>query len=407
MATNIPVRAVLPARDTASRVVSRSYETYTRDEREQLMTENPSSFLHIIDPVFMTRKSIQWAARVKIVRDRFEEFIRKGILVREHKPCFYLYEQSGAAGIYSGLFCAASTEDYRNNAIRRHEETLARREMLFARYLDTVRFNAEPVLMMYPDNHKVAEILAEAGRQIPNFEFRTKEGNLHRLWSIGEKATVIRLQELFAAMEALYIADGHHRTASSAVMAETAKAVNRAHTGNEAYNFFMSCLLPESSIKIFPYNRLVRDLDGQTSATFISKLNETFNVDTLKGEIRRHSKHHGFCMYLGNKFYSLSLREEFRHFNTPLSSLDSQILYSRILKPLLGIKDLKKDKRLAYRFGPGLKTQVDQGGFAVGFSMAPASVSQLKAIADAGVLMPPKSTYIEPKLRSGLTIYEF
>jgi uncharacterized protein (DUF1015 family) len=411
MARILPFRAVRPAPDMASIVASRSYETYSNNEMERLMAENPNSFLHIINPGFMQGKPVKGEARLKLAREKFEEFIGKGILEREDRPCLYLYEQNSAEGTYKGLFCATSTSDYRENLIKRHEHTLARRESMFARYLHAVRFNAEPVLMMYPDNMEVSAVLHTIGQKVPDFDFGTPEGKIHRLWIIRDQMQITRLQQLFVGIKALYIADGHHRSASSNLMAQTAREANPAHTGNEAYNYFMSCLLPESSIRIYSYPRLVRDLGGHSKHTFLAKLNVDFEIDKLGEKIWQPGEKHEFCMYLGADFYLLKLRKEFRDFGNPLDSLDSQILYIRVLKYSLGIKDPRKDKRLTYGIGAAslteMKDQVDSGEFAVGFAMRPASVAQIRAIADAGLVMPPKSTYIEPKLRSGLTIYEF
>jgi uncharacterized protein (DUF1015 family) len=401
----------MPAPAKAPIVVSRSFENYSFEEIACLMAENPSSFLHVINPNFRQQQRLKGEVRSKMVRERFEDFIRNGILVRRQKPALYLYEQSCDESCYRGLLCATSTADYRNHVIKRHEATLAKREMLFARYLNSVRFNAEPVLMMYPDDRGVGRILGEVSKEEPDYDFRTPEGKRHKVWIVSEPDMVLRLQELFAGMGALYIADGHHRTASSNLMAQTASAANSTHTGHEAYNYFMSCLLPESEIKIYAYTRLVKDLGGQSGATLLSKLKEEFQIDLLGESARRPENRHSFCMYLDHQFYTLRLKARYRIFDTPVDRLDSQILYTKILRPFLGIKDLRTDRRLAHGFGAEpfreIKSQVDQGKYAIGFSMAPPGVAQIKVIADAGQQMPPKSTYIEPKLRSGLTIYEF
>lgn len=212
-------------------------------------------------------------------------------------------------------------------------------------------------------------------------------------------------------MECMYIADGHHRSASSSLLAKESREANPNHSGEEPYNFFMSYLIAESKLKIYEFSRLVRDLNGMTKEEFLVQLDEWFRIENRGTEAYTPSKKHHFNMYLGGEFYSLYLRKTFYEFSDSLSSLDTYILYEKILKPLLGIEDLRKDSRIAYIHGKNdiveMKSKIDSGEFAVGFGMLPLTIDELKKVADEGLTMPPKSTYIEPKLRSGLTIYEF
>lgn len=397
--------------DKAALVVSRSFESYTEDERLGIMQHNPSSFLHVIDPGFLLGKKVRGPERSLLIGQRYREFIDKGILVRDGQPCFYLYRQAYGDRSFKGFLCATSVEDYRMGTIRRHEHTLARREQLFARYLEAVGFNAEPVLLMYPDQPEMQRILEQESGRIPDCNFITDDGYDHSLWLIKSSVTQQRLRQIFGGVDALYIADGHHRCASSNVLALRAASTNPGHTGKEAYNFFMSFLLPESAIRIEPYQWMVRDLHGLSPSEFLSRLKQDYIV-TDKGTVPwKVKKPHQFAMYLGGHFFALKRKEGGRQFAGPLARLDTHILFETILKPILGISDLRRNSRMGYCFDSGttglMKQQVDTGKFVVGFGMAPATAGMIRAIADAGLVMPPKSTYIEPKLRSGLTMYEF
>ncbi len=375
------------------------------------MDANPRSFLHIINAGYGQGKKPAGTGRFQMVRGRFEAFLSQGILIRDQQPCIYLYEQRHETGKYLGFLCATSTEDYRTNIIRRHEDTLEKRERLFSRYLSAVRFNAEPVLMMYPDRSEIAGILEQESRNQPEYDFKTPDGYGHRLWPISDTATLDRLGRLFGEQEALYIADGHHRSASSHLMALEARASNPRHTGREPYNYFMSYLLPESAIRISRYQRLLRDLNGHSRAGFLERLSWHYQWEDMGTIPWRPTEKHHFGMCLGGTFYALKLKEENWRFTDALSRLDTHILYTTLLRPILGIDDLRNDRRIVYTSGDGqlrkMQRKIQRGEFAVGFDMTPVTVAEIKAIADAGQVMPPKSTYIEPKLRSGLTIYEF
>ncbi|MEM9648460.1 MAG: DUF1015 domain-containing protein, partial [Bacteroidota bacterium] len=310
-----------------------------------------------------------------------------------------------------GFFCACSVKDYQDDIIKKHEDTIQRREELFANYLDTVGFNAEPVLMTYEDDPSVSSILDKEMCHDPEYHFTTTDKIGHKLWKIDSPEVVQELQTIFANKGALYIADGHHRSASSNLLAGKKKSSNPKHSGKEAYNFFMAYLIPESEIKIYEFNRMVKDLNGFSKNEFLIQLDTYFRIEKREEGLYKPTQKHHFSMYLDGDFYSLYLRKTVYQFTDALSELDTHILYKTILEPILGIHDLRNDKRISYGFGKHnlirLKESIDKGEFAVGFSLVPITITEIKAIADAGLVMPPKSTYIEPKLRSGLTIYEF
>ena len=412
MAKIIPFQAVKPTRDKVSLVASRSYQSYTQEEREGRLNYNPFSFLHIVNPGYKYAKEISGEARYQLVKNRYLEFKEDGVFIKDKKPSFYIYKiVDRDKQTFNGIVAAASVTDYQNDIIKKHEDTIASRETVFKDYLKTVGFNAEPVLLTYPDNDAISNILNEIQQQRAEFEFTTTYRDTHYLWQIDNEAHIKIITEAFAKMETLYIADGHHRSSSSNLLCNALKAENKNHIGDETYNYFMSFLIPESELQIHEFNRLVKDLNGLTKEEFLIELDTIYRIENRGIMPYKPSKAHHFSMYLDGEFYSLYLRKTYYEFKTSLDELDAQLLYQTILKPLLGISDLRNDNRIDYLSGKkdiiNLKSKIDSGEFKVGFGMVPATIEQMKHIANDGLKMPPKSTYIEPKLRSGVTIYEF
>lgn len=410
MARIKPFKAIRPTEDKVAFVASRSYQEYGPQELEAELAYNPFSFLHIINPGYKFHKTVAGAERFKLVHNRYLEFLEEHILMKDAWDSFYMYQVQKGSFRCCGLFCATSVGDYREDRIKKHEDTLAQREQLFADYLDTVSFNAEPVLMTYEDNPSIAAELKNQQEQEPEYYFTTKDKTTHRLWVISDAQAVERLTQAFTAIPALYIADGHHRSASSNLLAQISEKRNPAHSGKEPYNFFMSYLIPESEIRIYEFNRMVKDLNGLSKEGFLMALDTYFRIENQGSILYKPTRKHHFGMYLDGEFYSLYLRKKVYTFTDALSKLDTQILFKTILQPILGIHDLRTDKRIQYGYGKHnviqMKDEIDRGTFAVGFSLVPIDMGEIKAIADAGLVMPPKSTYIEPKLRSGVTIYE-
>jgi uncharacterized protein (DUF1015 family) len=340
------------------------------------------------------------------------EFKEDDVFVQDKKPSYYVYKiVDRDKQVYNGIVAAASAEDYENNIIRKHEETIEYREHIFKDYLKTVGFNAEPVLLTYPDNAMISHLIDGIQKERAEFEFTTTFRDTHYLWSIEDDKTIDNITKAFEQIPILYIADGHHRSASSYLLYKDRKENNPNHTGKEPYNFFMSFLIPESELHIHEFNRLVKDLNGLTKEEFLIHLDTFYRIEN-RGKIPyKPTKKHHFSMYLEGEFYSLYLRKTSYEFNNSLDALDSQILYKTILQPVLGIEDLRNDHRIMYSNGRknvvNVKSSIDNGEFKVGFGMVPVSIEELKQIADDGLKMPPKSTFIEPKLRSGVTIYEF
>ena len=411
MATIIPFKAVRPTRGKANLVASRSYEDYSPAELGAQLDFNPYTFLHIINPGYKYQQEIDKETRFKLVKNKFKEFKEEGILIQDEKPCYYIYQKHNNDNSFCGIIAGTSTVDYKNGLVKIHEDTMASREKLFKNYLKTVGFNSEPVLLTYPDNNTINTIINRYKQERPEYEFSTQDKHTHSVWIISDKKDIDIIKKEFESIGTVYIADGHHRTASSYLLAEELKNKNKNHTGEEAYNYFMSYLIPESDLQIYEFNRLIKDLNGLTKEEFLIKLDDLFRIQNRGLELYKPSKKHHFSMYLDGEFYSLYLRKTSFDIKDSLTDLDAQLLYTTVLKPILGIKDLRNDNRISYTHGKNdiihVKQMVDDGEFKIAFGMAPASIEQVKSIADDELKMPPKSTYIKPKLRSGLTIYEF
>lgn len=408
MATVKPFRAIRPTEDKAAFVVSRSYQSYSKKELNANLEFNPFSFLHIINPGYKFDKQIAGNKRFSLVRNRYLEFLEDDILKKDTVPGFYLYQMEQEDMSFCGLFCATSVADYRDNVILKHEDTIKRRETLFANYLKTVKFNAEPVLMTYADNTDIKLVLDTEKTKTPSYHFTTTDKVTHKLWVISEHSTTKRIENHFQKIDKLYIADGHHRSASSEVLSKMFQ--DESESEETPSDYFMSYLIPESEIQIYEFNRLVKDLNGLSKEEFLIAIDTYFRIENKGKVLYKPTKKHHFSMYLDGDFYSLYLRKTAYSFTDALSELDTQILYKTVLEPILGVTDLRNDKRIAYGSGKHniirMKNEIDTNNYKVGFSMLPIAISEIKKIANAGLVMPPKTTYIEPKLLSGMAIYE-
>ncbi len=408
----IPFKAVRPTRDKISLVAARSYESYSKKGRKFRMERNPFSFLHIVNPGYKYQKEITGKERFQLVRNRYQEFKEDGIFMQEDSPAFYAYKIIDRDGNqFFGILGAASVEDYKNNLIKRHEDTIADREQLFKEYLNTVGFNAEAVLLTYPDNDTIAQILHDKTQERAEYEFTTTYRDTHYLWPIKDVKSITVIEKTFSEMQHLYIADGHHRSSSSFLLSQEHQQKGTATPEDNPYNFFMSYLIPESHLIIKEFNRLIKDLNGLSKEEFLIKLDTSYRIENRGNIPYKPTKKHHFSMYLDGEFYSLYLRKNLKGFSNSLEALDTYILHKTILEPILGIEDIRNNTRISYAQGKKdityVKSLVDKGDYKVGFGMVPITIEELKEIANEGFTMPPKSTYIEPKLRSGVTIYEF
>ncbi|RMA64889.1 DUF1015 domain-containing protein [Ulvibacter antarcticus] len=412
MAKIIPFKAVRPTRDKVSLLAARSYDSYTSAQVESRLRDNPFSFLHIINPGYKYQKEISGEARYSLVRNRYQEFKEDGIFMQDENPSYYFYRIVNRDGLeFNGVVAAASAQDYEDDIIKKHEDTLEYKEVIFEKYLKTVGFNAEPVLLTYPDHDELAAIIAKVMENRPEYEFTTTYRDTHYLWAVDDADIVAKVSAIFSEMNTLYIADGHHRSASSCLLAKHQNEENKDAKKLESYNYFMSYLIPESDLKIYEFNRLIKDLNGLSKEEFLVQLDAIFRIENRGEEYYKPFKKHHFSMYMDGNFYSLFLRKNNYEINNALDGLDAQILFKTVLKPILGIEDLRNDTRIEYSHGKNdlayVRNLVDKGEFTVGFGLLAVTTEELKQIANEGLKMPPKSTYIEPKLRSGVTIYEF
>ncbi|RZJ35368.1 MAG: DUF1015 domain-containing protein [Flavobacterium sp.] len=403
MAEIVPFTAVRPTPDKVSLVTCRSYEDYSSAELAAQLDFNPLSFLHVLNPAYSSvHQMLAPEKRFRQVSQKYQEFRNDHILQKDEKPAFYIHRIATKSRIYTGIIVGTSVEDYKNDVIKRHEDTIAYRVQLFKDYLKYSGFNTEPVLMTYPDNPLVGQWIREKTEKPADFEFSTTRQDIHYLWKVDDQQELSRLQEIFAEIGNLYIADGHHRSASAELLYDEGKSDTR--------KYFMSFLISESNVRIYEFNRLIKSLNGLSKSDLLKQLSECFLIETKPLNVFQPTQRHEFGMYMGNEFYKLTLKSEKCVFNTPLDKLDAQILYDKVLAPVLGIVDLRNDVRIEYVPGKhpvrNLYARVDSGEFALAFILYPAGIDEIKAIADAHMIMPPKTTYIEPKFRSGLVVYE-
>lgn len=399
-----PFAAVRPVRDKAHLVATRSYVSYSRRDLREKLNGNPYTFLHVIHPDLGSRKLHKAAVdeRFRLVRQRYEQYVADGILCREASPCYYLYRQEHHGHSFSGLLAAVAVDDYVSGRVRVHEHTLATREATFTHYLGTTAINAEPVLLVCPDEPAVDQVLREIANHRPEYDFTTTDRVRHMLWIISDPETIELIRARHERIPHYYIADGHHRSASSQALRDRWLAEGRISGEDHPAQAFLALIMNESEVHIHEFNRLVKDLNGLTAEQFVQALRGDFDVTPASDPFRPSSRGE-MGMYLGRQWYRLRLRTD-----SPL--LDAEILTRRVLGPVLGIGDLRRDKRISFMEGPrglqALQAEVDRGKAAVAFALFPVSMQAMQAIADAGECMPPKSTWIEPKLRSGLVIYE-
>lgn len=409
MAKIIPFQGIRPVADKVALVTCRNYDDYSPAELAAWLDFNPYSFLHVINPAYAHSQKITLDKRFKGVAHKYQDFKNEGVLVPENKVAFYLYEIQSKTQKFIGIVAGTAIEDYQNNIIKKHEDTLQYRVELFKDYLHQTQFNTEPVLITYPDKPEINQWIEQKKTEQPLFHFATTNKEKHTLWAITSEKEINWIQEQFNAISTLYIADGHHRSASAELLYN-----QDAATENNNLNYFMSFLIAESNVKIYEYNRIIRDLNGHTEATFIDLISEHFIIKSKGQELWKPENKYEFGMYLNGNFYALYYKQKKSEFVSSkmeiLENLDAQILYNTVLQTILGIEDLRNDERIEYISGKQsiltIKELVDEGEFEVGFMLYPSDISEIKTLADNDLIMPPKSTYIEPKFRSGLIIYE-
>ncbi len=416
MAKVMPFRGIRPRKDVASQVAALPYDVLSSDEARALAGNNPLSFLHI------SKAEIDLGPEVHIyddtvyekARENFERFLKEGILEQDPKPCYYVYRQvmplpGGGQHVQAGLVAGASAEEYQKNIIRKHEETRQDKEDDRTRHVDTLNANTGPVFLTYTARRSIDEIMSVVMENEPENDFISDDGNRHTIWVVFDEPMIRRIREEFEKVEVLYVADGHHRSAAASRVMDRRKKGNPNHTGDEEYNYFLSVIFPHDQMQIMDYNRVVKDLNGLSASVFLQKISEKFEVEERGTEVRRPAARHEFTMYLDGRWYILKARSGTFPGDDPVAGLDVSILQENLLYPVLGIVNPRTDKRIDFVGGirgPGeLKRLVDSDLYKVAFGLYPTSIEDLMKVAEAGKFMPPKSTWFEPKLRSGLVIH--
>ena len=406
-------KGIRPPKEIVKALASRPYDVLNSKEARIEAKGNEVSLLHITKPEIDLPESLdehddQVYAKA---RENFEKFQKNGWLLREEKECLYIYAQTMNDRTQYGLMGSAGVSDYMNDIIKKHELTRPDKEEDRMKHVRATDANIEPVFFTYPAVKEIDEIVEQIVKnQKPEYDFVADEGFGHHFWVIKDDATIKRLIDLFAKVPYTYVADGHHRTAAAALVGNEKKQKNPNHTGNEEYNYFLAVHFPGNQLSIIDYNRVVKDLNNLSPSELIGKLKIVFDVEEKGTDIYKPTKLHNFSMYLEGKWYSMTAKAGKYNDNDPIGVLDVTILSNLILESLLGIKDLRTDKRIDFVGGirglGELKKRIDSGEMKVAFALYPVSMQQLFDIADTNNIMPPKTTWFEPKLRSGLVIHK-
>lgn len=412
MAKIRPFKGLRPPRELVTEVASRPYDVLNSSEARKEAEGNPRSLYHIIKPeIDFEPGTDEHDPRVyDKARENFDMFQQQGWLKQDSEPVYYLYAQTMDDRTQYGFVVAANVDDYMEGRIKKHELTRADKEEDRMKHVRVNDANVEPVFFAFPDNDVLEEIIKSVAEGEPEYDFVAPDGFGHHFWVIDSPQQIATITEQFAAMPSLYIADGHHRTAAAALVGNEKAKSNPDHTGEEEYNYFLAVAFPASHLKIIDYNRVVKDLNGLSPQQFLEALAENFTVTDKGEEIYRPDGLHNFSLYLDGRWYSLTAKEGRYDDTDPIGVLDVTVSSNLILHDILGIKNLRTDKRIDFVGGirglKELKRRVDSGEMAMALALYPVTMKQLMDIADSGNIMPPKTTWFEPKLRSGLVIHK-
>lgn len=407
-----PFRGVRPPRKFVSEVASRPYDVLNSEEAREEAAGNEKSLYRIIKPEidFPKGKDEHDDDVYEKALENFEMFQREGWLVQDDEEMYYIYAQTMNEKTQYGLVVCAHVDDYMSGKIKKHELTRKDKEEDRMRHVRVNNANIEPVFYSYPENDEVNKIVDKVIEQKAEYDFVSADGVGHHFWLVSDKSDINKITEIFASFPDMYIADGHHRSAAAALVGAEKAKQNPNHTGNEEYNYFMAVCFPDSHLTIIDYNRVVKDLNGLSQAELIEKLKENFEVEATGTEIVTPKALHNLSIYVDGKGYNLTAKKGTYNDDDPIEQLDVTISSNLILDEILGIKDLRTDTRIDFVGGirglDELKKRVDSGEMAFALALYPVSMKQLMAIADTGNIMPPKTTWFEPKLRSGLVIHK-
>lgn len=412
MANIRPFPALRPADTLAHKIAALPYDVMTSDEAREIVKDNPYSFLHVDKAEIDLDKDIDlYSDEVyKKAKDNLQKMIDDGSLIKDSESFYYIYRLTRNGSMQNGLVACASIDDYLNNTIKKHEFTREDKERDRIRHVDTTNAQTGPIFLTYKHNDDMQELITSWQQShAPIHDFISEDGISHSVWVIDCEKTVNTITSIFKEIPALYIADGHHRAASAVKVGQMRREESPDYTGDEPYNAFLSVIFPANELYIMDYNRLVKDLNGLSQDEFLSKLAPIFDIEEIIGNAEfAPTKSHQFGMYLNNKWYSITAKDSLLESDNPVEILDVAILQNNVLCPVLGIDDPRTDKRIDFVGGirgiGELCKRVDSGDWTVAFSMYPTSMDELMNVADMGMVMPPKSTWFEPKLRSGLFI---
>ena len=404
-----PFKGVRPKKEYAEQIASPPYDVINTEEARKMAEGKPLSFLHVVRPEIDLPEDVHiYDERVyQKGRENLYKLIEDGYLIQDSDDLLYVYRQQMGDHVQTGLVACAWADDYFEDRIKKHEFTREDKEKDRIKHVYTLNANTGPVFLTYKAEKEVDSIIDEITKGEPEYSFTSDDGVIHTFWVVKDKDLIEKLKNLFEKIPCVYIADGHHRSASGAKVREWKKKENPNHTGEEEYNFFLAVYFPHNQLQILPYNRAVKDLNGLSKEEFLEKVKENFNVE--KTGKKEPDKVHEISMYLDGEWYTITPKPEIVNDNDPVKSLDVYILQNYLLAPILGIENPRKSDRISFIGGirgtGELEKLVNSGDYAVAFSMYPTTVEQLMNIADAGEVMPPKSTWFEPKLRSGLIIH--
>ncbi len=406
-----PFKGFRPLQEKVASIASRPYDVLSSAEAREEVADNPDSFLKVVKPEITLPKEVdQYDPKVyKAGRDNFKTLVEKGAFIQDEKESIYIYELTMNGRSQNGIVACASVEDYMNNKIKKHELTRPDKEADRKNHVRVSMLNAEPVFFAYKAVERLDELVDEVKTADPVYDFTADDGVIHRFWAVDSEEIVEAFVGEFDKMEATYVADGHHRTAAAGLVGNDLKNENPNHTGDEEYNYFLAVHFPDNQLEIIDYNRVVKDLNGLSKEEFILALSASFDVEEKGTTPYKPTKLHELGMYIEGTWYALSANSGTYDDADPIKALDVTVLSESVLKPILNIHDLRTDKRIEFVGGirglQELEKRVDSGEMAVAFALYPVSMKQLIDIADNDLIMPPKVTWFEPKLRSGLVVH--
>ena len=404
-------KGIRPKKELASRIASVPYDVVSSNEARLMVKVEPLSFLHVVksEVDLPLDTNIYDPIVYQTARDNLAA-MRRDMMIQDPEPVMYVYRQIMKGRAQTGLIAVQHIDDYLEGKVKIHELTREDKELDRITHIDVVNANTGPVFYTYEDNEEINKIIANVVKGEPEYDYRSNDGVRHSLWLLNDPKTIDLLKDLFSDIEYVYVADGHHRSKASAMVGKKRRDANPNHTGNEEYNWFLAVLFPAGDLMIIDYNRVVRDLNGMSRQTFLNKLEKYFRIRTIPSSDKAKPQHeHEFGMYLIDQWYKLTLKEEMVDLNDPVKSLDSALLTDLVLTPILGIENIRKDERIDFVGGnrgmEALEGRVNAGEMTLAFALYPITIKQLMNVADSNALMPPKTTWFEPKLQSGLFIH--